>query len=213
MTMQTVPAVLKELWQVGFFAEARTIRAINDRLRQSGLNPMPDTLRMALSRGRYLTQRRLGKYRTYVQKYASEKVEVDKGILPTELAVALGKTFKAELEDLNLCFGRSGTCTAFLLRKILEKLIYITFAKHGLVDKLKDEKNNLVGLKTMLSHCETCKIQGKPFLMAKTAREIGGLKFLGDTSAHNPLINVDMETIIPMMPFIIIAYSELSRNL
>jgi hypothetical protein len=213
MTTPTVPALLKELWQVGFFEEAKTFQDINDGLRKSGSNPEPDTLRKALLRASFLTRRRSGKDRIYVQKHASVRIDVDRGILPKELEATLGKSFETELKDLTLCFGRSGTCTAFLLRKILEKLIYITFAKHGLTDKLKDEKNDLVGLKAMLGRCETLKIEGKPFLMAKTAREINGIKFLGDTSAHNPLMNVDMEIILPMMPFIIVAYIELSKKL
>ncbi len=47
----------------------------------------------------------------------------------------------------------------------------------------------------------------------KTAKEIQGIKFLGDTSAHNPLTEVDMKTIIPQMPYIITAYKELAKKL
>jgi hypothetical protein len=65
----------------------------------------------------------------------------------------------------------------------------------------------------MLKMCTVHKVSGKPFLMPKTAKEIEGVKFLGDTSAHNPLINVKMQTIIPVMPFITIAYEELSKKL
>ena len=57
------------------------------------------------------------------------------------------------------------------------------------------------------------KIGGTPFLTSSTAKEIGGVKFLGDTSAHNPLVNVDMKTIIPQMPYIITAYKELAEKL
>src|SRR5208283_1843777 len=41
----------------------------------------------------------------------------------------LGSNFEVEFRDLLHNFGESGTCTAFLLRKILEKLIYLAFAK------------------------------------------------------------------------------------
>jgi hypothetical protein len=47
-------------------------------------------------------------------------------------------------------------------------------------------------------------------MMPKTAKEIEGIKFLGDASAHNPLIIVSMEIIEPVMPFIVTAYSELA---
>jgi len=49
--------------------------------------------------------------------------------------------------------------------------------------------------------------------VSKTANEIKGLKFLGDTAAHNPLVGVDMASIIPQMPFIITAYKELAKHL
>jgi hypothetical protein len=50
-------------------------------------------------------------------------------------------------------------------------------------------------------------------LIPKTANEIKGLKFLGDTAAHNPLVSVDMKTIVPQMPYIITAFEELARHL
>jgi hypothetical protein len=91
----------------------------------------------------------------------------------------------------------------------------LSFAKNGLEDHLKDKTkgDELVGLKAMLNLATLHKIHGKPFLMTKTAKEIGGVKFLGDTSAHNPLVNVSMKTIVPVMPFIVTAYSELAKKL
>lgn len=129
-----------------------------------------------------------------------------------KLVKALGKDFKTELLDLNLNYGTSGTCTAFLLRKILEKLIFLTFAKNGLSDQLKDDKGDFVGLKAMLDLATQNKVRGRPLLMPKTKKEIEGIKFLGDTSAHNPLTNVEMKTIIPQLPYITTAYEELSRK-
>ena len=57
------------------------------------------------------------------------------------------------------------------------------------------------------------KISGIAFLVPKTAAEIKGLKFLGDTAAHNPLVGVDMASIVPQMPFVITAYKELAKRL
>lgn len=134
-------------------------------------------------------------------------------IFSENLVKKLGKDFETEMKDITLVYGKSGTCTAFVLRKILEKFIFLTFAKNGMPDKLKDGNGDFVGLKTMLDLCTKNKVDGTPYLMPKTAKEISGIKFLGDTSAHNPLINVDMKTIIPQMPFIITAYEELSTKL
>jgi hypothetical protein len=146
------------------------------------------------------------------KKVIIEEKRIEK-IFPEQLIKDLGKDFTTEISDLKLNYGVSGTCTAFLLRKILEKLIFIAFFKNNLTNKLKDENGNFVGLKTMINLATTNSVQGKPFLMPKTANEIEGIKFLGDASAHNPLTNVDMETIIPQMPFIITAYEELSKKL
>jgi hypothetical protein len=57
------------------------------------------------------------------------------------------------------------------------------------------------------------KVDGVPFLIPKTANEIKGLKFLGDTAAHNPLVGVDITSILPQMPYMITAYEELAKRL
>ncbi len=142
-----------------------------------------------------------------------KEVLVAEQLFSDTLMKNLNKDFKTETEDLHLVFGKSGNCTAFLLRKILEKLIYLTFAKNNLLDELKDANGNIVGLKTMLDKATKHKVRGIHFLTPNTAKEIKGIKFLGDTSAHNPLANVDMKTIMPQMPFIITAFEELSKKL
>ena len=80
------------------------------------------------------------------------------------------------------------------------------------ISKIKSN-SELIGLKAMIDACMYTKIKGKPFLLPKTGKEIKGIKFLGDSAAHNPLINIDMKMIIPQMPFIITAYEELSNKL
>jgi len=141
--------------------------------------------------------------------------KIEEELFSDGLIKKLKKDFNIELEDLRHNFGQSGNCTAFLLRKILEKLIYITFSKHHIETKLEDKTKpgGLVGLETMINIASSEKIRGIPFLTPKTAKEIKGIKFLGDTAAHNPLTNVDMKTIIPQMPYIITAYEELIKKL
>jgi hypothetical protein len=127
----------------------------------------------------------------------------------------LGPNFEIEFRDLQHNFGESGTCTAFLLRKILEKMIHLAFAKQGLVKKLADktDPHRLVGLDAMINLAVSEKPGGVPFLTSKTAKEIQGLKYLGDSAAHNPLANVDMKTILPQMPYIITAFEELAKKM
>ena len=69
------------------------------------------------------------------------------------------------------------------------------------------------GLKDLIGTAAREKLDGVPFLLPKTANEIKGIKSLGDTAAHNPLVNMEMSTILPQMPFIITAYQELASRL
>jgi hypothetical protein len=205
--------LIKSLWERGFFTTGRSFQEIKEQLSNLGANPPDQNLHMALSRANYLNPRGSKGHYRYIQIHASREIALAPDILSDELIKALGQDFEIEINDLRLNYGTSGTCTAFLLRKILEKLIFLTFAKNGFEDKLKNADGELVGLKTMLNMATVYKMHGKPFLMPKTAKEIAGIKFLGDTSAHNPLVNVHMKTIVPVMPFIITAYSELAKKL
>ncbi len=210
---QNVPGLLEELWQASYFISEKSFKEIRDKLNATGCNPPSDTLRMALSRTSFLTRRgSKGNYR-YIQKFTPSKISFNQDIFPDELIDALNKDFETELEDLKLNYGKSGTCTAFLLRKILEKLIFLAFAKNGLDNELKDANGDFVGLKAMLNLAVVHKVNGKPFLMRRTLDKIEGIKFLGDTAAHNPLVNVSIKTIQPEMPYIITAYSELAKKL
>lgn len=211
--IKTPSEALKFLWAKKFFEKEKVVGEIKKGVGKLGCNPSDQNLHMALSRAKYLTRKGSRRNYSFIQKYASEEIVLNEDILPEKLVASLGKEFETEIKDLKLNFGKSGTCTAFLLRKILEKLIFLTFAKNGISDKLKDKNGDFVGLKTMLQMAIICKVRGKPFLMPKTAKAIEGIKFLGDTSAHNPLVNVHMKTIIQVMPFIITAYDELSRKL
>lgn len=146
----------------------------------------------------------------------SRKVhEIEEDLFSDKLVGHLNKDFSHELAELRDNFGKNGICTAFLLRKILEKLIIIVFGKNGKQSLLKDkhQSDRWVGLAEMIDIAAREKLHGVPFLLSKTAKEIKGIKFLGDTAAHNPLASVDTKTILPQMPFIITAYEELAKRL
>ena len=214
MEIKKAPQALKHIWSKKFFDKhQRSFQEIKKEVSDLGCNPSDETLHMALKNAEFLTRKGTKGNYTYIQKYASKGIVLNDDIFPNKLVKDLGKEFETEIKDLNLNYGTSGTCTAFLLRKVLEKLVFLTFAQNGISDQLKDKNGDFVGLKTMLDLCTANKVSGKPYLMPKTAKEISGIKFLGDTSAHNPLINVDMKTIVPQMPFIITAYGELSTKL
>jgi hypothetical protein len=213
MEIQSVPSLVKKYWQQGFFKKERLFIAIQQRLSSDGENPEHTNLSHALSRAKFLTRRgKAGKYR-FIQKSSYHGKYIGEDIFPEDLRKIIEKDFHTEIEDIENNYGISGTCTAFLLRKVLEKLIYLSFAKNGQEHLLQDGKKNLVGLGTMLNLAETNKSHGKPYLLHKTAQLIQGIKFLGDTAAHNPIANVSMKTIEPSIPYIITAYKELANKL
>lgn len=214
----SAPAALKSLWQEGFFNSWNAYKEIISVLNKKGNNFSNAELGMSLRRAVYLTRRgKSGTFR-YIQKrpyIGTETEKIEQKIFDDNFVKKLGKNFSIELADLYLNYGESGNCTAFLLRKILEKLIYITFAKNGHESKLNDSKfsGRLVGLDAMINLATSEKINGISFMTPKTAQAIKGIKFLGDTSAHNPLTDVDMQTIVQQMPFVVTAYKELANYL
>lgn len=212
--MDSIPQILNKLWEDNFFMKWRDQSSVTEHLSKKGINPRSATLGMALKRAAFLTRRETqGKFE-YIQKKpaVAKKISiVEDELFETSLLKKFGSSFEHEIDDLRLNFNKSGNCTAFILRKILEKLIYKVFAKNKIESKLDDPgaPGNLVGLEKMINIATSEKIDGFPVLTNKTAKEIRGIKFLADTSAHNPLTEVDMKTIIPQMPFIITAYKEL----
>lgn len=150
----------------------------------------------------------------FIAKQGKAK-EIEEELFSENLVRRLKKNFGRELEELRDNFGKNGNCTAFLLRKILEKLIIVVFGKNGREKLLEDKgrPGGWIGLKDMIEVAAREKLHGVSFLVPKTANEIKGIKFLGDTAAHNPLVAVEMSTILPQMPYIITAYEELAKRL
>ena len=142
-------------------------------------------------------------------------LEVEAQLFSDALVKALARNFSTELAELQANFGRHGNATAFLLRKILEKLLIIVFGKLGRASAIEDKSRpgGWRGLQEMVDVASREKVSGLPVLTGRTASELRGVKFLGDTAAHNPLVDVEMPTIVPQMPFLITALGELSRHL
>ena len=214
----SVPSILLDFWHTGFFMLPQTLASISKKISDQGVHPESATLRMALSRASYLTKLRKGTSLEYIQKGNPINPHLKKAedtLFSVKLIKDLGKDFEVELKDLRINFRKSGTCSAFLLRKILEKLIFLSFARNSLLSKLEDRtmKGRYIGLDAMINVATLEKVKGSPFLMSKTAKSIQGIKFLGDVSAHDPLSNVEMEDVIMQIPFIVTAYKELVTKL
>jgi hypothetical protein len=215
-TAEKAPDALRILWQEGFFKNEKSQDEVVINLSKRGNNFRVPTLSMALVRAKYLISNKKDGVLKYIQSKPAVSKETDQiriELFEEGMIKKFGKAFEVELDDLRHNFGKSGNCTAFILRKILEKLIYLMFVKHGMEVKLKDKNipGRLVGLEAMINIASNEKVDGIPFLTSHTAQEVKGIKFLGDASAHNPLVEVDMKMIVPQLPYIITAYKELLR--
>lgn len=213
--------VIKSLFEMkesGFFEKKkkRTISQIRDALHAKGriiqLHELPSYLLKLIRNGKLKRDKKVVRGKR-IWIYYSEEETPSPELFSAKLVKKLGKKFKTEIGDFRLVYGKSGTCTAFLLRRMLEKTIFLAFAKQGLSDKLRDSKGNFRGLEEMIDIAGNEKVRGVPFLLPKTARRIKGVKFLGDAAAHNFLVDIEMEEIIPQLPFVITAFKELSRKL
>ena len=143
---------IKQLWKENFFKDWHILEKVSKRITERwGHNFSPADISKALCNATFL--RRKGKRRSfqYIQKISpvNKKVaSIEEDLFSSEFISRLGKDFKTELDDLRLNFGTSGTCTAFILRKILEKLIYIVFAQNSIETKIEDKNSpgRLIGL-------------------------------------------------------------------
>jgi len=137
-------------------------------------------------------------------------------LFSAKLRKKLQKNFGIEMEELEDNYAsKHGNSTAFLLRKILEKLLIIVFAKNHKETLLEDKARpgGWKGLQEMIDIASREKHGGIFYLTGRTANETKGMKFLGDVAAHNPKISVAITTIAPQMAYIITAYEELAALL
>lgn len=104
--------------------------------------------------------------------------------------------------------------TAFLLRRILEKLLFLAFLNNGEIKKIRmkpnDVNSRLKGLKEIIGIAKSTAANGVPILTDETAKGIQGAKYSGDMAAHGPTpFIVDMNSINSSMAFTRGAWSEL----
>lgn len=134
-----------------------------------------------------------------------------------EIEKVLGNRFEKEILELKISLKYQPDCTAFLMRKILEKLLFIIISKSDCKNKIIDYKKNNHGklppLKDLLNWAQIAEINNIHIATPRNVRNIQGSKFLGDTAAHNYLVNVDFEDIKPEMPNWRILIKELSKSL
>ncbi len=220
--MTTSFELVKLLYTEGFFSSWRTINEIAIELSKRGFNLSPQLIQHSLTRASregIVTKKQISKINNFTQKEPPKsKVTSDKineiNTTLSDLAVSkLGERFEQDITELNIAFKNNcGNSLAFILRKILEKAIFFVFAKNGKKYAIEGEDGSFMGLNDMLKKCSTT-IKGVPVLLPKTIKHIAGLKFLGDSAAHDYLMDIELEDLNHQIPYWTTAIKELCSKL
>jgi hypothetical protein len=97
-------------------------------------------------------------------------IEIEHSLFATDLESKMQKNFSKELVELRGVFGKYGNSSAFLLRKILEKLLIICFRKTGKGALIEDARRpgRLVGLEAMIELAMKERVNSAPILTGRT---------------------------------------------
>jgi len=221
--MSSVIELIKMLYTEGFFSDWQGLKEVKLELEKKGFNFSDQLINTSLNnavRKNILSKKKISGKNRYSQKQPpeikiKEKETKDLNKVLSEITKKkLGERFQQEIRELNIAFTYDcGTSGAFLLRKILEKMIILVLNSNSQSSLLKDSNGKSRGLEALINICSQNKIKNNFILQNQTAQKLLGIKFLGDTAAHNPIANVDLETLNPQLPYWITAVKELMINL
>jgi hypothetical protein len=154
--------------------------------------------------------------RPLLRKFLNEKrIEPPFALLEDALRRHVGVEFSEFVANYE---AKNPFAAAFLLRRMLERLLYLAFDKNNLTDLIRktpgDENSRLKGLEEIIRIAKGPILNGAPILRGQTAGEIKGAKFLGDMAAHHPLGSViNMMGVHSSVPPAEVAYAELLATL
>jgi len=222
--MTTAIELIKMLYNEGYFSNWKTQKEVRGYLEKKRFNFSKQlillSLKNAVKKG-FLTKRIENKHILFSQREPPEikikKKEIEKlnEVLSKITTKKLGERFQQDIRELNIAFTYDcGNSAAFLLRKILEKSIFFVFAANNKTDLIKYKKSNqLIGLESMINLSSKEKIKGVPILLPKTAKELLGIKFLGDSAAHDYLADIEVSEINLQLPFWTMAIKQLTDKI
>jgi len=198
-------------WEEGYFKIKRKTRDVSKKLNKLGINPTnPADI---LKKRPYLRYKK----GFWVQKLPPKKEIITKTGDINEIEKILGQKFGREINELKIALKHQPNCTAFLMRKILEKLLFIIISKSDYKKNIdaykKKNKGELPSLTNLLNWAQNAEIKNIHIATPNNVKKIQGSKFLGDTAAHNYLTTVGFEDIKPEMPGWRILIKELAGNL
>lgn len=202
------------LWKTGWFKKFRKPKEIADKIYEDfGIFCINITPVLKLNR-----------FKKHIRKFkqgwkeirAASPQNLKKDSSFNEVKKVLGHTFKKETEELEIVMNSCSDCTAFVMRKILEKLLFIIISKSDKKQKLREIKNKegkLPNLTQLLNIAKVAEINDLHIISPKSISNLQGIKFLGDTSAHDYLTNVGFEDIKQELAHWRIAVKQLASNL
>lgn len=221
--MTSVIELIKLFYTEGFFSNWQSLKDVKMELEKKGFNFSNQLIDISLRnsvRKNILSKKKMSGVNKYSQKQPpeiqireKETTELNK-VFSEITKRKLGERFQQDIKELNVAFTYDcGNSTAFLLRKILEKAIFHVLANNGKVDLIKTQDGTFIGLEAMINLCSREKLKGSPILLPKTAKELLGMKFLGDSSAHNYLADIELKDISHQLSYWTTAIKELLINL
>ena len=221
--MTSVIELIKMLYSESFFSEWKSMKEVKLELENKGFNFSDALIGMSLKNSvkkNILSKRKNSRKIEYSQrappeiKIKEKKVTEINEILSEITKKKLGERFQQDIKELNISFNYDcGNSAAFLLRKILEKTIFHVFSTNNKISLLKDKQKNFFGLEKMIEVCSREKIKGINILLPKTAKQLLGIKFLGDSAAHDYLANVELIDINPQLSYWVMAIKQLISHL
>jgi len=222
--MTSVIELIKMFYSEGFFSNWRTTKEVKEKLVEKGFNFDDPLIGMSLinaTKQGILSKRKTAGKIEYSQKQPPEikikesEIKELNSILSDLTSKKLGNRFQQDIKELNIAFTYDcGNSAAFILRKILEKTIFYVLSTNDKSELIKDKTDDsFLGLEAMINICSREKINGVPILMPKTAKELLGIKFLGDAAAHDYLADIEVKDINHQLSYWTIAIKELCNNL
>jgi hypothetical protein len=202
------------LWKIGWFKDFKSPKEIKDKIENefeiysSNIIPILKLRKL---------KKKIKKFpKGWKQITSSKEKGIKKESSLEEIKSCLGKDFKKEMNELDYVSSTCPNCTAFLMRKILEKLLFIIISKSNKknnIDKIKASEDRLSNLTELLNIAKLSEINNKHIIPPKNIEKLSGSKFLGDVSAHDYLTSISFEDIQNEISIWRISIKELSSNL
>lgn len=205
--------IVEQLWLEGYFIQNRQPTDISKEVEKRGI--CPSNITMVLKSKRFKKKiKRFGK-----NGWKEIRSSNPKGIKKTrdfeELKEILGERFQQEFKELEINMLSCPNSTAFIMRKILEKLMFLSIVKSDFskkIEEIKNKENRLPNFSELMKFAHQAKINNIHIISPSNYKKIEASKFLGDNSAHNYLSSISFEDIKNEITYWRMAIKDLGQS-